>query len=158
MKRLAVINDLQMALLALPEMTVGENASPTPTSRPASGKCGSRTSGWSDPPASRRQAPEAVYPPDGGQAEGTDFAFRWSVPKDPDGDKIADYHFVLANRPDMRWPLSTNFYKLISRTADKGKRAIHAAQHRPADRRQDVLLARAGQGRQGRLGPVEQDL
>ena len=67
------------------------------------------------------EAPEAVYPPDGGQAEGTDFAFRWSVPKDPDGDKITDYHFMLANRQDMRWPLSTNFDKLISRTADKGK-------------------------------------
>ena len=66
-------------------------------------------------------AADAVYPPDGGQAEGTDFVFRWSVPKDPDGDKITDYHFVLANRQDMRWPLSTNFDKLISRTADKGK-------------------------------------
>ena len=32
-----------------------------------------------------------------------------------------DYHFVLADRADMKWPLSTNFYKLISRTADKGK-------------------------------------
>jgi hypothetical protein len=28
---------------------------------------------------------------------------------------------VLADRADMKWPLSTNFYKLISRTADKGK-------------------------------------
>jgi hypothetical protein len=24
-------------------------------------------------------------------------------------------------RPDMRWPLSTSFYKLISKTADRGK-------------------------------------
>jgi hypothetical protein len=28
---------------------------------------------------------------------------------------------MLANRQDMRWPLSTNFDKLISRTADKGR-------------------------------------
>ncbi len=28
---------------------------------------------------------------------------------------------MLANRQDMRWPLSTNFDKLISRTADKGQ-------------------------------------
>ena len=28
---------------------------------------------------------------------------------------------MLADRADMKWPLSTNFYKLISRTADKGK-------------------------------------
>ena len=34
---------------------------------------------------------------------------------------MADYHFELSDRPDMRWPLSMSFYKLISRTADKGK-------------------------------------
>jgi hypothetical protein len=28
---------------------------------------------------------------------------------------------VLADRADIKWPLSTNFYKLISRTAEKGK-------------------------------------
>src|SRR6476469_7064804 len=67
------------------------------------------------------KTPKAVYPPNNGQAEDTNFAFRWSAPKDPDGDKITDYHFVLASQPDMRWPLSTNFDKLISRTADKGK-------------------------------------
>jgi hypothetical protein len=121
LKRLAVINDLQMALLALPEMTVGENRF-TYTDKSSDERkvritheCVERST--SKPP----EAPEAVYPPDGGQAEGTDFAFRWSVPKDPDGDKITDYRFMLANRQDMRWPLSTNFDKLISRTADKGK-------------------------------------
>jgi hypothetical protein len=77
---------------------------------------------WVERSASKPpEAPEPVYPSDGGQAEGTDFAFRWNAAKDADGDKITDYHFVLANRQDMRWPLSTNFDKLISRTADKGK-------------------------------------
>jgi hypothetical protein len=122
LKRLAVINDLQMALLALPEMTVGENSF-TYTDKSSGERKVRITHEWversaSQPPA----APEAaVYPPDGGQAEGTDFAFRWSTPQDPDGDKITDYHFVLANRQDMRWPLSTNFDKLIGRTADKGQ-------------------------------------
>ena len=37
LKRLAVINDLQMALLALPEMTVGENSFTYTDNRPASG-------------------------------------------------------------------------------------------------------------------------
>lgn len=119
LKRLAIINDLQMALLALPEMTVGENRF-TYTDASSGERQVRITHEWVERSTSKPpEAPEAAYPPDGGQAEGTDFAFRWSVPSDPDGDKIADYHFVLANRPDMRWPLSTNFDKLISRTADK---------------------------------------
>ena len=73
------------------------------------------------PPQHPGQRAQHQRSADGGQAEGTDFAFRWSVPKDKGGDKITDYHFTLANRQDMRWPLSTNFDKLISRTADKGK-------------------------------------
>ncbi|OAI47713.1 hypothetical protein AYO44_09120 [Planctomycetaceae bacterium SCGC AG-212-F19] len=121
LKRLAVINDLQMALLALPEMTVGKNSF-TYIDKSASERKVRITHGWVERSTSKPpEAPEAVYPPDGGQAEGTDFAFRWSVPKNPDGDRITDYHFILANRQDMRWPLSTNFDKLISRTADKGK-------------------------------------
>src|SRR4051794_39312187 len=121
LKRLAVINDLQMALLALPEMMVGENVF-TYTDNSSGERNVRITHEWVERSTSKPPvAPEAVYPADGGQAEGTDFAFRWSVPSDPDGDRITDYHFVLANRPDMRWPLSTNFDKLISRTADKGK-------------------------------------
>ncbi len=121
LKRLAISNDLQMALMALPEMTVGENSF-TYTDASSGERNVRITHEWVERSISKPpQAPEAIYPPDGGQAEGTDFAFRWSVPKDPDGDNITDYHFMLANRQDMRWPLSTNFDKLISRTADKGK-------------------------------------
>jgi hypothetical protein len=121
LKRLAIINDLQMALLALPEITVGKNSF-TYTDRSSGDRKVRITHEWVERSTSKPpEAPEAIYPPDGGQAEGTDIAFRWSVPKDPDGDKITDYHFMLANRQDMRWPLSTNFEKLISRTADKGK-------------------------------------
>lgn len=121
LKRLAVINDLQMALLALPEMTVGENSF-TYTDKSSGERNVLITHEWVERSTSKPpEAPVAVYPPDGGQAEGTDFAFRWSTPKAPDGDKITDYLFMLSNRQDMRWPLSTNFDKLISRTADKGK-------------------------------------
>jgi hypothetical protein len=119
LKRLAVINDLQMALLALPEMTLGENSF-TYTDNSSGARNVQITHEWVERSTSRPpDAPHAIYPPDGGQAEGTEFAFRWDTPSDPDGDKITDYHFVLANRQDMRWPLSTNFDKLISRTADK---------------------------------------
>jgi hypothetical protein len=121
LKRLAVINDLQMALLALPEMMVGENSF-TYTDKSSGERKARITHEWVERSTSKPpKSPEAVYPAEGSQAEGTDFTFRWSVPQDPDGDKITDYHFVLANRPDMRWPLSTNFDKLISRTADKGQ-------------------------------------
>jgi len=66
------------------------------------------------PPA----APEAVYPADGGESDGTDVVFKWTVPADPDGDVMSDYQFELSRRPDVRIPLSMSFYKLSSRTLD----------------------------------------
>jgi hypothetical protein len=67
-------------------------------------------------------APESpVYPAHGGESDGTDVAFQWNAATDPDGDAIMDYHFQLSDRPDMRWPMSPNFDKYISRTPDKGK-------------------------------------
>jgi hypothetical protein len=47
--------------------------------------------------------------------------FQWTPATDPDGDLIADYHFELSGRADMRLPLSMCFYKLISRTGDLSK-------------------------------------
>lgn len=121
LRRLAIVNDLQMAPLALPGMVVGKNmftytdASPARKVRIAHE--------WVERSASKPpEAPPApVYPPDGGESEGTGIAFRWKVPADPDGDRIADYHFELSNRPDLRWPLSMSFAKLVSRTADRGE-------------------------------------
>jgi hypothetical protein len=69
------------------------------------------------PPA----APEAVYPADGGESDGTDIVFKWTVPADPDGDAMSDYQFELSKRPDMKFPLSMSFYKLISRTMDAAR-------------------------------------
>jgi len=128
LRRLAVTNDLQMAPLALPEMVVGENA--FVYSDESSGDRKIRvTHQWVERSASQPpSAPQApIYPPDGGDASGTDIVFQWIAANDPDGDAIADYHFELSSRSDMRWPLSMCFYKLISRTADavkeKGKDA-----------------------------------
>src|SRR5205807_2126263 len=64
---------------------------------------------------------DKLFPPDGGEAEGTDVVFGWLPGRDPDGERIADYHFELSDRPDMKWPLSTNFYKLIANTPDRGR-------------------------------------
>jgi hypothetical protein len=120
--RLAIINDIQTAPLALPEMSIGENKFVYTDQSPGDRKV-RITHNWVERSASRPpEAPSAPgFPTDGGETAGTDLVFRWSPPRDPDGDPIADYHFELSDRPDMKWPLSTNFYKLISNTPDRGK-------------------------------------
>jgi hypothetical protein len=122
LKGLAIVNDLHMAPLALPEMVVGENAFAY-TDETKGERSVRITHEWVERSASRPPLASSapVAPADGGETDGTDFAFRWNEAADPDGDRIADYHFELSDRPDMRWPLSTNFYRLISRTRDKGK-------------------------------------
>ncbi len=119
LRRLAVVNDLQMAPSALPEMAVGENAF-TYSDQSAAGRKVRITHRWVERSAARPPQPpaDAVYPRDDGESAGTDVVFQWSTPQDPDGGAIADYQFELSGRPDMRWPLSMSFYKLISRTAD----------------------------------------
>jgi hypothetical protein len=122
LNRLAIVNDLQMAPLALPAMSVGENRFVYTDQSPAGRKV-RVTHEWVERSASRWPAapPAPLFPTDGGEALGTDLAFRWTPPHDPDGDPISDYQFELSDRPDLRWPLSTNFYKLISKTADRGQ-------------------------------------
>jgi hypothetical protein len=119
LRRLAILNDVQMAPLALPEMVVGENVFAY-CDQSAGDREVRITHDWVERSASRPPpAPaDAVSPPDGGEANGTDVVFQWTAPSDPDGDAIADYHFELSARADMKWPLSMSFYKLISRTAD----------------------------------------
>ncbi|MCY2953918.1 MAG: M55 family metallopeptidase [Planctomycetota bacterium] len=119
LRRLAIINDVQMAPLALPEMAIGENV--FTYSDQSSGERKVRiTHSWVERSASRPPLapPGAIFPPDAGEANGTDIVFCWTAPVDPDSDAIADYHFELSRRADMKMPLSMSFYKLISRTAD----------------------------------------
>ena len=75
---------------------------------------------WVERSASKPPAapPGAVNPPDGGESDGTDIVFQWTAAEVPDGGKIGDYQFELSSRADMKLPLSMDFYKLISRTAD----------------------------------------
>ena len=122
LKGLAIINDLQMAPLVLPGMVVGENAF-VYTDETKGARSVRITHEWVERSASRPPlaSPGPVALADGGETDGTDVVFRWQDAPDPDGDRIADYHFELSDRPDLRWPLSTNFYRLISRTKDKGK-------------------------------------
>jgi hypothetical protein len=121
-KRLAIVNDLQMAPLSLPAMIVGENR--FTYSDESSGPRRVRiTHEWVERSLSRPPTapPAAVFPTDGGRTDGTDIVFEWKTPEDPSADGIADYHFELADRADMAWPLSSNFEKLVSNTADRGK-------------------------------------
>ena len=123
LQSLRIVNDLQMAALGMPSMKIGANefVYTDQTTGPRKVKI---THDWVERSASK--APEApasavLYPTDQGTAKGTDVVFKWAAAKDPDGDKIADYQFELSNRADLRWPLSMNFYRLISKTADRGK-------------------------------------
>jgi hypothetical protein len=120
-------NDLQMAPLAMPSMTVGDNRfTYVEHSDDRTGVNAARnvriTHTWVE--RSKTRPPNAsaspVYPANGGESDGTDVAFQWEAATDPDGDAITDYHFQLSDRPDMRWPMSPNFDKYISRTPDKG--------------------------------------
>lgn len=122
LRRLAIVNDLQMAPLSLPDMGVGTNRftytdeSPSERRVRITHQWVERSASW-PPCASAR----AEFPADGGDCEGTDVVFRWQPAADPDGDAIADYHFELSARADMKWPLSMSFAKLISRTPDAGQ-------------------------------------
>jgi hypothetical protein len=122
LERLGIVNDLQMAPLALPAMSVGDNQF-VYTDQSKGERQVRITHDWVERSAS--QPPEAppapTFPPDNGEAEGTYLAFRWPAPKNADKGGIADYHFELSDRQDMSWPLSPNFYKLISKTGDRGK-------------------------------------
>jgi hypothetical protein len=122
LKRLGIVNDLQMAPLALPEMAVGDN---TFTYRDETrGERKVRiTHEWVERSASTPPdaPPAAVFPPDGGVVDGTRLVFQWTPARDADGDRIADYHFELSDYDDMRWPLSMSFAKFGSKTADAGK-------------------------------------
>jgi hypothetical protein len=121
LRRLGIVNDLQMAPLSLPEMGIGENR--FTYSDEATGERSVRIKHeWVERSASAAPAAPAapLWPRDQGEAEGTAITFEWQPAVDPDGDKIADYHFELSSRADMKWPLSMSFAKLISRTSNAG--------------------------------------
>ena len=120
-------NDIQMAPLAMPAMTVGDNTfTYVEHTDSRTGTNAARhlriTHTWVE--RSTTRAPHAsaspVYPVNGGESDGTDVVFRWMAALDPDGNAITDYHFQLSDHIDMRWPLSPNFDKYISKTPDRG--------------------------------------
>ncbi|MFC1596360.1 putative Ig domain-containing protein [Planctomycetota bacterium] len=124
---LNIKNDIQMAPLAMPSMTVGDNRfTYLEHADQRSGRSTARhlriAHNWVERSTTRppKASASPVYPANGGKSDGTEVVFQWNAATDPDGDAVTDYHFQLSDRPDMRWPMSPNFDKYISRTPDKG--------------------------------------
>jgi hypothetical protein len=113
--------DVQMSLLGLPELELGQNqvkyVDETKEQRQVR-----ITHSWVERNAWKYpESPRPTSPENEATVEGTQVTFRWDIPTSPDGSEIEDYHFQLSNRPDMRWPFSPNFDKLISNTPSRGK-------------------------------------
>jgi hypothetical protein len=120
LKRLVILNDLQMAPLALPGMVVGENQF-TYSDQSTGARKVRVVHEWVERSLSRPPAvpPGPLFPEEGGTTNGTDIVFTWKAPAVAEGERIADYHFELSDRADLAWPLSANFEKLISNTANR---------------------------------------
>jgi hypothetical protein len=114
--RLAIVHDVQMAPLGMPGMRVGENKF-VYSDRTTGSRKVRITHEWEERSTSRPPAAPAaaVSPPEGGRTDRTDPTFEWRP-----SDGAVDYHFELSDRADFAWPLSSNFEKLVSNTADRG--------------------------------------
>jgi len=109
---------LEMALLAMPGVVLGQNQFTFADDSPTATKV-RITHVWKecDGNVAIPAAPLAVTPAEGKTYSGTRVKFVWR----PGSDIApADYQFQLSEFPNMRWPLSPNFNKLISRTAYQG--------------------------------------
>ncbi len=108
---------LQMAPLAMPGVVLGENNF-TYTDDGTGARSVKITHNWNECDARIElpAAPAALAPGGGKPYSGTRVKFQWGAGTAP----IADYEFELSEFADMRWTLSSNFHKLISRTAERG--------------------------------------
>lgn len=109
---------LQMAPLAMPGVALGDNQFTYSDTSPGARKV-RITHTWNECDANVAipSAPAPASPADGGTVHGTQVHFTWTAGT---GQTPSDYEFELSEFPDMRWALSSNFHKLISRTANRG--------------------------------------
>lgn len=118
LKAFTLHNTLQMAWLAMPSLACGENRVTYADDSPDRQVRIEHVWTEKDDAAPPAAPPAPVFPKDGATVAGTKFTFEW---KRPEGvEKIADYWFEISDRPDMRWPLSPNFEKLVSKTKQAG--------------------------------------
>jgi hypothetical protein len=115
-------HDIQIAPLALPELEVGTNQVEYSDAGPA-GRTVRITHRWVQRKAWRPPAApaRALSPADGQAVRGSRVNFRWEPAAHPDAQPIADYHFELSDRADLRWPLSPNFERRVAMTPSAGK-------------------------------------
>ncbi len=120
LRRLELLNDLQMAPLSLPEMVVGENRFVYTDASPGA-RSVRLTHEWAERSSTRPPAAPAapICPANGSSSAGTRIVFAWQPAKDPDGDTISDYHFQLSDRADFAYTLSSTFNRLVSKVADR---------------------------------------
>jgi len=118
-KGLYLRSTLQMARLGMPGVSLGKNTFLYTDQSPAGRKV-KISHAWREcsSPVVPGRVEAALYPPDGGSADGTLFTFKWHPPAG--GVPSGDYEFQLSEYEDMRRVLSPNFHKLISHTADRG--------------------------------------
>jgi Putative Ig domain len=132
LESLKITNEVQMALLALPEMTVGVNNFVYSDQTPGERKV-RITHEWVERDDAKPPLPPTVpdHPRDGigVSSFGIPNFFRWHPAHSQDNHAVVDYQFELSDRPDMLWPLSPNFYKLVSKTSDKGNSEYTLPEH-----------------------------
>ncbi|MBT4820645.1 MAG: hypothetical protein HON70_33360, partial [Lentisphaerae bacterium] len=121
LSRVVFDTDVQMSALALPELEAGKNTINYEDESPGPRRV-RVTHGWVERAAWRPPGvPAPTEPADAAIVLGTRVRLAWHPPTDPDGDSIMDYHVQVAEHDDMRWVLSPNFDKLVSKTPSKGK-------------------------------------
>ena len=116
LKGIYLRSTLEMAPLAMPGVASGTNEFIFTDDNPGASKV-RITHTWNECDAAIAipSAPELISPRK--TATGTQVKFEW---KPGAGVAPADYEFQLSEFSDMRWVLSSNFHKLISRTANRG--------------------------------------
>ena len=116
LKGIYLRSTLEMAPLAMPGVGLGTNQFTFTEDNPGKSKV-RITHTWNECAGEIAipAAPDLVSPIK--TATGTQVKFAW---KPGAGVTPADYEFQLSEFADMRWELSPNFHKLISRTANRG--------------------------------------
>lgn len=110
-------SDLQMSLYALPELHTGSNRITYIDESPGPREV-RITHAWIDrldwrPPS----IPALLKPLDGTAQPGTEVEYEWEQAEAADGQKVGDYQIQVSRFSDMRYPLSPNFDRLVSRTS-----------------------------------------
>jgi hypothetical protein len=111
--------DLQMSPLGMPVLMTGKNKITYRAQDEGSIKI---THKWQESRENKPPHPPSkpVFPKNGASIQSLKFTFDWEEPGDPDGDSIVDYWIVVSEDSSFRWPISSNFNKIISRTGNTG--------------------------------------